>query len=225
MPDFLKKHEKAAGDPVPKSSARPRGGRAVALNLVSRAVTQSTSRSTIRKNLTAIAASFFGACALVGFLFVLLFFYGQTTAQRTVPLRDQLAATNGKIASIEAKASSLNAFQGQLTTVKRLLENHLYWTEFFTQVEKHTLPSVSFENLSISTQTYTVSTTGYAPDYATVGKQLLAFQNASDVFSSVQISSANAQIDSRGKIAGVQFGITFAIDPKILKNKEFAQKN
>ena len=109
--------------------------------------------------------------------------------------------------------------QKYLGIIQQLLDNHLYWTKFFTFLEKYTISDVYYANFSMAgTEKLVISAVG--KDYESVAKQLVNFQKAPDFIKNVSINNASAVINyEKGKYEGVDFNIDLEFMPEIFLKK------
>ncbi len=93
---------------------------------------------------------------------------------------------------------------------QNILKNHIYTSEILVKIATSTLPQVQLEGYSLDVKNKLVILKGIALNYSVLAKQILAFQDAG--FSKVTTSESN--LDKSG---GVNFGINFEFDPKIIQ--------
>lgn len=142
---------------------------------------------------------------------------------------EKITKVNADITSLEKKQTELGKFQNRLGNVKTALDNHLYITQLLSKIEYYTLPDVFYTNISIAQNmavslSAAVSTSQDGPGaYTTLGKQLLAFEEAKDVITSVQVDGATAVIGQQGETLGINFAMTLVIKPEIIR-KQTEQK-
>lgn len=198
---------------------KKKDGDSSAVNLVASSVSQQTARSTVHRNAALLWHTFVVsvACVLLGTIGLTL--YGLYLQRQLTGVTSTLAQTNAEIKTLEKDAGDLIAFQNRLGKIRTLLDGHVYWTQFLDALEKVTLPAVSYDNLSVSTQGSAMMLSASAPDYATVAQQLKAFQEAKHLASSASISGATAQVNQQGDTIGVKFSISFTLNPGVLKKK------
>ncbi len=187
----------------------------VGLNLVTEESLNRVLQRIERKDIVQLAFSFVLSVVLGLAAWGGVYLYGGKERQAINEIRTQRAAIEADISTIEKNKSALLTYQTKLTAFNNLFKNHLYWTQFFEELEKNTLPNVTYDAISLS-QNYTTSLSAHTTDYASVGKQLIAFQNAKSFVTSVEITSANAALSSTGTVSGVNFSIQLSIDPKVV---------
>ena len=96
-----------------------------------------------------------------------------------------------RIANIEAKFGR----------ARRLLAGHIYWTNFFNLLEKYTIPEVSFNGFSGNTSG-SIHLNAGALNLPAVGRQILAFKQASDFVEKAEVSH----------IVVTDKGVTFSLE-------------
>lgn len=167
------------------------------------------------KDITQLIASFVISVLLGCAMWGGVYLYGGKEREAIQTIRTERAAVEADIAAIEKNKSALLAYQTKLTAFNDLFKDHMYWTQFFEELEKNTLPNVNYDSISLSTN-YSTSLSAHTTDYASVGKQLIAFQNAKSFITEVEITSANAALSPTGAVSGVNFSIRLSIDPKVI---------
>ncbi len=118
-------------------------------------------------------------------------------------VESDLAITSQKIKDVEEEKNQAQVFQKQLKVANRLLLSHVYWTNFFSFLEKNTVTDVYFSNL-IGGSDGQIILTGVAKSYKAVGRQIISFRTALEM-ESVSVGSASASVDPEGKVAEVNF--------------------
>jgi len=102
--------------------------------------------------------------------------------------------------------------QNKLNTFKQLLDNHVYWSDILTIIEKSTLPSMQFNSFSADTQNETVALQGRALNYSFLAKQVVAFEKK---FDKVEFSTQGL-----AKEGGISFNMQLKIKPGLLNRNE-----
>ncbi|HTW96869.1 MAG TPA: hypothetical protein VMD74_04410 [Candidatus Methylomirabilis sp.] len=112
-----------------------------------------------------------------------------------------------EIKTLEPRVEEVVKFKNKLEVMNFLLARHIYWTNFFTFLEKNTLSDVFFSNFNGNLSGgYALSAT--ADSLNAIDGQVKKF------LSNPEITSASV---GAGSISGesVNFSISFSIDPKI----------
>lgn len=148
------------------------------------------------------------AFVVILLLWASLFFYQQSLNNQIKDLKKQ----QSEIFSVKDKAlaAEIVDFNKSATLAQALLKNHVYSSEFFSQLAAATGPRVQWRSLNLSVSENSAALKGLAADYATLAKQIIALNEAG--FSNIKIS--NILLD---RIGGVGFEAVFNFDPKILQ--------
>lgn len=161
------------------------------------------------------------------FIFILLIIgaylgitWYQINITKQIKAQEQLIIeTDAAIASEESKQIQSTDLQKRLVAIEELLNNHIYWTEFFKLLEENTLPGVSYSGFAMSGKE-SIVLAATAKDYKTIAEQIIVFQDAKHFVKSVNVSSAAAQLSlESGFITETTFNIDLKFQPGIfLKN-------
>ncbi|MFA6215884.1 MAG: hypothetical protein WC768_04930 [Patescibacteria group bacterium] len=141
--------------------------------------------------------------------------YQLKITQQIEGLQSELVTLTQQIVETEKGKTAATGLQNFLGVVNGLLNNHIYWTKFFTFLEKYTIDEVYYTNFSMAGQDKLVLS-AVGKDYRSVAQQLVEFQQASDFIKSVRIDAASADIDQEtGKYKGVSFNINLELLPNV----------
>lgn len=148
-------------------------------------------------------------------------YYGLSWWQRQEEARG--AKTQAEIAQLNRESSQLAneaaealAYQGRAATFGRLLQDHVYWTNFFAWLERNTLTTVRYEgfaggldgNYELSAVTQT---------YADVAWQVSHLLKDPAVRSAAVSSAQMAVNDDKSKPSEVTFNLSLSIKPEIFR--------
>lgn len=157
----------------------------------------------------AIAAAVAAAGIVLVFYFGLLTMMARLSSSET-QMVNNIAAIEAKLLSFEKISTEINDLGKEIKLIYEALGKHVYWTNFFSLLEKYTLTEVHYGGFSAANNgALTLDAT--APDYYTVAKQLkiLQTEEASEFVSAVNISSASLTE------FGVSFAIEFTLNPNL----------
>jgi len=127
----------------------------------------------------------------------------------------EILSINEEISNYEKDKKEALELQQYLQVVRGLLDNHVYWTKFFSLLEEYTLDEVYYNSFSMSGKDELVIS-AVGKDYNSVAKQLVALQQASGFVKSVKIDAAAAEIDQKaGVYMGVSFNISLQFQPNV----------
>ena len=129
--------------------------------------------------------------------------------------RVEIVGLDQEIAKYDQDKKDALELQRHLKLVSQLLESHVYWTKFFSLLEKYTVSDVYYTDFSMAgTDKLVISAVGR--DYESVAQQIVAFQQAADFVKSVKIDAATAEIDGEsGVYTGVSFDINLEFLPEV----------
>lgn len=171
-----------------------------------------------RKNLSILLVVLFIAAAFITEIYFGLELWEQQENQKVESLEKNIIVVNRDISKIKATADEALSYKDKSIELSRLLNEHIYWTNFFNWIEKNTLSTVKFDAFSGDTKgVYSFSAT--ALSYAEVSWQVKAFLN-DPLVKKVDVSSVNASISKeKGKEAnnGVTFSLSFELNPDVFK--------
>jgi len=105
--------------------------------------------------------------------------------QEIADLQTQIA----EYGDVQDKAESL---QQQIENVELLLEKHVYWSEFFNQLEMYTNSDVYYKNMTADING-NITLAAVTDDYESVIRQLYVFREADDFVTDVTISNIARQ--------------------------------
>jgi len=116
-------------------------------------------------------------------------------------LESQVEYLKREIVLLEAQTNPLledrdniTALTNKATEVKRALDNHTYWSNFFNLLEVHTVPDVYFGDFSARAGE-SVSLMASSRNLISLAQQIVAFNNAPDFIKEVNISNIQKSID------------------------------
>lgn len=161
----------------------------------------------------------FGFLALLGvaFAYLGLTWYQIIVARQIQTVKDDIILLDSQISQYKDDEISAQQLQQNLKIINELLNSHIYWTKFFSLLEKYTASDVYYTNFSMAGQEKLVIT-AMGQDYTSAARQLLAFKQATDFVKSVRIDSAAAVVDQSGKYNGVTFNINLEFLPSVFSN-------
>ncbi len=141
-------------------------------------------------------------------------------------LRDSIEKVNAEIGKIKSQSDEALSFKDKTVEVTKLLDNHIYFSNFFTWLEKNTLSTVSFGGFQGDlTGKYFLS--AKAKTYADVSWQTKAFLN-DDKTIAVSVGNAGLFIsknkdeeedkkEKKEQTAEVVFDLSLEVLPDIFK--------
>lgn len=141
------------------------------------------------------------AVVLVAGATVGLSLYRRTLDKKIADLDAKSAAIGQQISALESGPLQQALVLRQRTAdVTKALDQHVYWDRFFEQIEGVTLPTVAYSSMSVDIAG-SVTLAATATSFDEVGKQLLAFQQATSFITQATILSATKVSATSGQAA------------------------
>lgn len=190
---------------------------AVEISLVPK--TQKRAKSLFKQNLILIFVWIFVSAAFVGGLYWFSMVQLEDLETQYSELTSEKEILEAELKSASQIRTQVQMLENKLRESKSLLDNHVYWTNFFTELEKYTKPKVRYIGFSGGIDDEIVLK-AEAQDYTVAAQQLLVFQLAKDLASDVKISGISQQKAKEGEESSVSFNITLTLSPNIFKYRE-----
>ena len=192
----------------------------VNVNLLPNAIQQPLHKQTALYRLLRVSTVTVMLCTVV---YLGLVAYQGLFIARTHATLSELTALDNEILQYRQLQTDINATNGTLTVIQSLLNDHIYWSQWFAYLESATLPTVYYVGFSGSANG-TMNLQAVAPDFATVTQQIAVFKSLPEV-TSVSVSNAQRGEESFATATGnttstststVLFNIGLQVDPSIL---------
>ncbi|MFA5000441.1 MAG: hypothetical protein WC545_03725 [Patescibacteria group bacterium] len=167
------------------------------------------------KNLMALVFVLFLAILFIAEIHFGLSWWEKREIARAEILTESVAEVNREIATARNQAAAALAYKDKSAAFSELLENHVYWTNFFSWLEKNTLSSVEYAGFSGDlTGIYSFGATAQA--FADVSWQVKSFLN-NPLTLVAAVDSVSAGAEDGENISGVSFNLNLEIKPEIFK--------
>jgi len=141
------------------------------------------------------------------------------TTQELIKSKESATAKVEKVLIDYRSASKLDGqWYSRLVAIDNILGGHVYWSRFFTQLEKYTLDGVQFGAFSADTSGALVLP-ATATDYDTAVRQIVALRQATDFVAKVEVNALNLAIDKTKGASGVSFSLKIILVEDIFNKK------
>ncbi|MFA5023994.1 MAG: hypothetical protein WC523_03520 [Patescibacteria group bacterium] len=168
------------------------------------------------KNLTILLFVLFITGLLLAEIYFGLDWWEKQEGLRAQVLEEKVAQVDKEISKLKSTADAAVTYKDKTIEVTNLLNNHIYWSNFLSWLEKNTLSSVKFGSFK-GDLTGIYNFAAKAPSYADVSWQVKAFLNSSST-KSVKVTSASlGQSADAAKAGEVSFNLKLEVKPEILK--------
>lgn len=135
-------------------------------------------------------------------------------------LRNQIANLESKIKGVEAQIEEKKTLreealtlQRQLSNLEALIENHIYWSKTFEEIEESTLKKAYFTRFTGDAAGKKITLSCQVPDFTQAAKQLSIFKE-NKKFTEVNVSSLSMGAEE-GK-SYLSFDVTLTLTDDLL---------
>lgn len=176
-----------------------------------------------RKNIFTLLITLLVAGAFITEIYFGLNLWAKQEEIRAQALADEITRLNTEIKDTKAKAEAALEYKNKAAEVSRLINNHIYWSNFFDWLEKKTLSTVKFAGFEGGIDgVYTLEAT--AASYQDVSWQVRTFLGDPLVKKAAVAEVSAAEEEGQvidGEVSGgrraVSFSLELEIDPEIFK--------
>ena len=172
-----------------------------------------------RLMMVVIAALLMIVVAFGGLLGVEAFY----TAEAQVS-QDAIDRVTQQLVSYQELRSDIDTTNARVQAMNSVLDDHIYWTNFFTLIEEYTLPNVTYTSFSGNTTGF-ITLQATTTDFTSVTRQIGVLNDQSDIFTSVNVSGASRSVseatsaelpeDATSNANPVYFSISIQVNPEI----------
>ncbi|TSA45928.1 hypothetical protein D4R52_01495 [bacterium] len=146
-----------------------------------------------------------------------LLFYDQSLHNQAKELDKKVADNSLEVARFDADKKLAISSQRQINNINVLLARHVYWSEFFKELEKYTHKDSFYTSLGVSESDRVVLVSGVSKSITTLAKLVAGLKQAPSI-TDVLIQSSNLNLSGDG---GYTFNLEVDFSHKILeKNAE-----
>lgn len=134
--------------------------------------------------------------------------------RKTQVVKEEIARIEQAISQVEAESKEAVLFKNRLEIGKKIYDQHVYWTNFFSYLEKNTLANVFYSGLEGNTSGE-YSFKSMADDYRAIGAQVKYFNKVIDTLSA---SVLNEKIDDSSLVPtdiNVYFDLNLKVKPDL----------
>jgi len=198
----------------PDKKPSKRRGTILDINLIPEELTKHPELE-IPKKLFSIGLIAGGAILLLIVGYLGISWYQLNTLDKIENLQKEIILLDQKIVSYEQGKRDALEFQRYLKLVRQLLDEHVYWTQFFDLLQQYTISEVYYTNFSMAGRSE-LAIQAIGRDYESVAEQLVAFEQATDFVKNVRIDSASAIVDLESETyQGVNFTVNLEFLPEV----------
>ncbi|MFW0838073.1 MAG: hypothetical protein ACKKL5_03660 [Candidatus Komeilibacteria bacterium] len=156
------------------------------------------------------------AILVVAGISIIISIYGQSISDEAISLQEEIDYLDAQSRQYNQALALGTTLETKATAVDTLLRSHIYWTNFFTALEKVTLPKVYYQGFTASIISLDINLSSFAPTFTDVARQLVAYEKFPQVFSNYSVSEA-----SLSKGVGVNYTARVTLDPTLFYDAAF----
>lgn len=164
--------------------------------------------------LTHVTKIVFVFVLLYGLLFCGARWFHLFLVNKQVDTFNKISLVKQDIEHYESDQSDLLKIKKRFSAVSSLLDQHVYWVEFFNHLEVYTLPKVVYGSL-IAEEDGSVILSAQTDSFKSLAHQLHTFQNAPEFIKNVQINAGSVAGDD----GSVAFTVNLTLADEFLLNK------
>ncbi len=139
-------------------------------------------------------------------------FYDQRLKKFTNTYEQDAAGVEFEIGKIQEERLRAISFQSRLKNLETLLDQHLFWSAVFGELEKVTLKQAVYNSLQVDEAEHKFILAGIVPSYTELAKLILGLKTSTYVQDVVLRSSGLAQATE----SGYAFNLEVTFDPQLL---------
>lgn len=169
-----------------------------------------------RKKMMQLGLVALGSIAVVVGAYFGLSVYEKSIAQQVTTTKEEVTSVRADVDELQKKALEVQLTTDKLKTIKTLLGNHVHWTSFFTQLERYTLPSVTYGSSFSGSIQGQVTLSATTDSFEHAAQQYLLYKEAvenNDFIKSFSISAATKQKTKSTTV--VSFSVTLDLLPTV----------
>ncbi len=133
---------------------------------------------TLRRQVMKLAMVAVGAIAIVAIAYTGLVVYNGLITSDIDETTQKISALGSDISTLQKTQLEVESTTKKISAIRSLIDRHVHWTKFFSEVEKATSPEVFYGTSFIGDLNGTVTLSARAPSFDAVATQYLYFQQA-----------------------------------------------
>jgi len=168
------------------------------------------------KNLSILVIVLFITFIFIAELYFGLSWWEKQENTRAEALNESVSKVSREVTELKVKSDEALNYQRKAFEVSRLLDEHVYWSNLFSWLERNTLSSVSYKAFS-GNLSGEYDLVAKASSYADVSWQVKTFLD-DPATKNVEVTTANAIInEEEDNEREIKFIVNLELDPEIFK--------
>lgn len=157
---------------------------------------------------------------VLGVIYIGIAFYGRQVTEEGLALEAEIQYLDSEIIKYNSDVVDASRWQVKLLAVDSLLKSHVYWTNFFSALEKTTLPEVYYSGFTASLINSDINLVSYAKSFTTVAEQLIAYERFPEIFGNFSV--AEASLDEG---VGINYNALVNLKRSLFYDQAFVKKS
>lgn len=133
---------------------------------------------TVRRQLMKLLMVAVGGVVMVALVYVGLSFYNNSITSDIDDTTQKISALGNDISTLQKTQLEVESTTKKISAIRSLIDRHVHWTKFFSEVEKATSPEVFYGTTFTGDLNGAVTLSARAPSFDAVATQYLYFQQA-----------------------------------------------
>ena len=129
------------------------------------------------KRIFSLLLALFVSALFVTEIYLGLDWWQKEEEKKAVNLQNNYERVSREVQNTKAKAEEVMVFKDKLGVVQKMMDNHVYWTNFFSWLEKNTFNSVSYDGSFSGDISGSYALAATAKTYSDISWQTRHFKN------------------------------------------------
>lgn len=151
---------------------------------------------------------------IVGVLYGIIILYNYRIKLETDIQDQKITEKLTAISKLQPKEKEVEGLLAEIKQVEQILNKHLYWTNFFDNLEDYTLNNVYYTDFA-ATSEGNITLSAITTDYQSVAKQIIALRNSKNFIKEVKVLGAKKNAGGTTAQPTVSFSISLVLDPQV----------
>ncbi|MFH0853744.1 MAG: hypothetical protein V1853_05055 [bacterium] len=145
-----------------------------------------------KSKLISLGITLFATIFVIGGAYALLTIYRTSIIEDIQNLRTERSGIEDQIQNLKPKQKEAIAVNSRLQIITGLLDQHIYWTKFFSKLEDYTIDDVYYTGAFSGSLSGQITLSALGGSFTSPARQLLLLEQADDFVTNVSINSATA---------------------------------
>ncbi len=151
---------------------------------------------------------------IVGILYGIIILYNYRIKLETDIQDQKITEKLTAISKLQPKEKEVEGLLAEIKQVEQILNKHLYWTNFFENLEDYTLDNVYYTDFA-ATSEGNITLSAITTDFQSVAKQIIALRNSKNFIKEVKVLGAKKNAGVTTTQPTVSFSISLVLDPQV----------